>query len=281
MGSATLNRELNDHLLVEMGWPEVAKGLTRILVGYGIWIGGNVLGLTLVLLPLIEVGFKIDSPRLRLGQLWMFYAGLGILSVVGLIAFGFILGGKWRCLISASERHGCRWLMFLCMATMAMSLALSILSSVSGMRIQPEFSRGVAGFSQVRFTTAGVLFNLASALLSMAYTCTFALFLRAVALCMGSRWHVRMVDLFLSFFFPLAIATGYLAYKLASGDFTIINPLLFLGAGWIICFLFWLTMIFLVRCCVFKTIERVRAPMAYSDMDEAALQKRKFSFSQP
>src|ERR1700751_5738057 len=114
---AILDRDLNECLYVQVGWPEVAKGLAKILLGYGLWIVGNVFGLTLVLLPLFEVGFRMELVRLKLGQLWMFYAGLGILSVVGIFSLGIIMGGKWKCLINASERNGCRWLLFLCLAS--------------------------------------------------------------------------------------------------------------------------------------------------------------------
>jgi hypothetical protein len=190
------------------------------------------------------------------------------------------MGGKWKCLINASERNGCRWLLFLCLASLAMSAALSVLSSLAGVKVQPEFSRGVLGLGQIRFSTAGVIFNLASVGLSMLYTCTFALFLRAVAQCMDSRWHVRMVDLFLSFFVPLTIATGYLAFKLVTGDVHMVKPILSLsvGFGWVACFAFWLVMIALVRSCIFKTVNRVRDPMAYSALAPAKPAKRNFSY---
>ncbi len=81
----------------------------------------------------------------------------------------------------------------------------------------------------------------------MAYTCTFALFLRSVAQCMDSRWHVRMVDLFLSFFVPLAMASVYLAYKLLTSENNVLSMALLVGVGWIACFVYWLVMIVLVR----------------------------------
>jgi hypothetical protein len=280
MSQAVLDRELNECLCVELGWKDVAKGLTKILVGYGIWVGGNLFGLMLVLMPLFAVGFKMEEARLKVGQLWMFYAGLGILSVAGIFACGVIMGGKWRCILNAPERNACRWLMFLCLASMAMSLALSLLSSLSGVKVQPEFSRGVVGLGQLRFTTAGVIFNLASVGLSMAYVCSFALFLRSVAQCMASRWHVRMVDLFLSFFVPLTLASVFLIYKLVMGDQHVIKPLLMVGVGWFLCFLYWLTIIALVRSCILKTVERVREPMAYMAMDQASLEKRRHSYSE-
>lgn len=278
MTQELLDRELNDCLRIEVGWPEVASGLTKILMGYFVWIAGNLFGLMLVLMPLFEVGFKVQTARLRIGQLWMFYAGLAVLSLVGLFAFGMILSGKWRCALSASERHGCRWLMFVCMATLAMSLALSVLSTLAGVKVQPEFQRGVAGFQQVRFTTVGVIYNLSSIALSMAYTCAFALFLRAVALCMGSRWHVRMVDLFLSFFVPLTIASVYLVYKQLTTDRFLVGLFVMVGAGWLICFFYWLAMIAMVRSCIMKTMERLKDPMAYSSA-AATTPKRDLNYS--
>jgi hypothetical protein len=275
MDQDMLDKDLNECLRVETSWKEVAHGLTKILMGYGIWIVGNLLGLALVLAPLLEVGFKLET-KLRIGQLWMFYAGLGILSVVGIFACGMVMAGKWRCALSAPERNGCRWLMFLCLTSMALAVGLSFLSSVSGLKVQPEFSRGVAGLWKVRYSPAGVIFNVASMVLSVLYTCSFALFLRAVAQNMDSRWHVRMVDLFLSFFVPLTLASGYLTYKVVDGDQKMIKPLLFVCLGWALCFLFWLLMIALVRSCILRTVVRVRDPMAYSAMTQE--RQRDFSY---
>jgi hypothetical protein len=280
MSQAMLDRQLNECLTVELGWPEVAKGLTKVLMGYGIWIIGNIAGLALVLLPLFEVGFKLDSVRLKLGQLWMFYAGLGILSIVGIFSFAMIRAGKWKCVINAAERNHGRWLLFVCLASLAMTAALSVLSSLAGVKVQPEFNRGVAGFGQMRFSTAGVIFNLASGGLSMVYTCTFALFLRSVAQCMDSRWHVRMVDLFLSFFVPLSIASGYVGFKLVTGNLDVTKTLLLVGGAWVGCFFYWLVMIALVRSCILRTLERVKDPMAYSSMAaQAKAPKRKYSYT--
>lgn len=276
MSQELLDRELNDCLRSELTWKDVAEGLTKILTGYFIWIAGNLFGLMLVLMPLIQVGFRIQTARLGIGQLWMFYAGLGIISLSGLFACGTILTGKWRCILGASERNGCRWLMFFCMASLFMSVALSVLSSLAGVKVQPEFHRGVVGFQQMRFSTVGVIYNLCTVGLSMAYTCAFALFLRAAAQCMDSRWHVRMVDLFLAFFVPLTLATVYLIYKQLTSQELLLKPFLLVGAGWVVCYVFWLTMIALVRSCILKTIKRVREPMAYTTV---AAPKRNLSYS--
>ena len=62
-------------------------------------------------------------------------------------------------MINAPERNTCRWLIFICMACLAMSSAFSVLSSIAGLKIQPEFSRGVAGLARLRFSAVGVIFN--------------------------------------------------------------------------------------------------------------------------
>jgi hypothetical protein len=275
MSQAVLDRKLNDCLRVEMTWPEVAQGLTKIMIGYGVWVGGTLFGLLLVLMPLLEVGFKLET-RLRIGQLWCFYAGLGLLSVIGIISCGIIMAGKWKCALAASERNGCRWWMFACMTSLGLAVGLSILSSLAGLKVKPEFSRGVAGLWQIRYTTAGVIFNVASLALSMFYTCSFAMFLRAVARCMDSRWHIRMVDLFMAFFVPLSLASGYLTYKVVTGDRSVIKLFLLVGVGWILCLIFWFVMIALVRSCIRNTVGRVLDPMAYSGVTTE--RKRDFSF---
>jgi hypothetical protein len=272
-----LDRELNDHLSVELGWKEVSKGLMKILMGYGLWVLGDVIGLILILMPMIAVGFKFTA-HLSLGYLWMFYAGMGLLSVISIFSMGIIMGGKWKCIINASERHGCRWLIFLCLASMAVSAALSILSSLAGLKVRPELARGVAGLMQVQFSSVGIIFNLTSVGLGMLYTCTFALFLRAIAQCMESRWHVRMVDLFLSLFVPLMLATVYLIYRILMGDHNVIRMLLPLGAGWIICFVYWLAMIFMIRSCILKTMENVRDPITYSSISKARAPKPEMTY---
>jgi hypothetical protein len=173
----------------------------------------------------------------------------------------------------------CRWLMFLCMASLAMSSAFSTLSSISGIKVAPEFSRGVVGLGRMRFSTAGMIFNLTSMGLSMAYVCLFVLFLRSVAKCMDSRWHVRMVDLFLSLYIPLTLATAFLSYNALAGDTQMIKFFLFVGLGWIACFIYWFVMIALIRRSVLQTLERVRDPMAYSAASPGRQVKREYNYN--
>ena len=68
---------------------------------------------------------------------------------------------------------------------------------------------------------------------------------------MDSRWHVRMVDLFLSFFVPLTLASVFLIYKVLTTDQNVVKLLLLVAVGWVACFIYWLVMIVLVRSCIF------------------------------
>jgi hypothetical protein len=88
-----------------------------------------------------------------------------------------------------------------------------------------------------------------------------------------------MVDLFLSYFVPLTLASGFLIIKLLMGDQRMLKPMLLVGVGWIVCFVFWLVMIALVRSCILKTVARVRDPVAFSALDQASLKKRRLTFS--
>ena len=88
-----------------------------------------------------------------------------------------------------------------------------------------------------------------------------------------------MVDLFLSFFVPLAMASVYLAYKLLTSENNVLSMALLVGVGWIACFVYWLVMIVLVRHASSRPLTRVREPMAYSALAQAKAPKRELHSS--
>ena len=49
------------------------------------------------------------------------------------------------------------------------------------------------------------------------------------------------------------------------------------GVGWVICFIYWMVMMILVRSLILKTMERVKNPMEYSGMTQE--RSRSFRFS--
>ncbi|MCI0639475.1 MAG: hypothetical protein L0Y72_15735 [Gemmataceae bacterium] len=264
-----LERELNDQLRSEPGWEDVASGLGKILLGHGIWFAGTMFAVLLILMPFIESAFKLNFNRISLVHMWLFYAGLGILSIVAIFSYGMILGGLWKCLLKAPERRGCRFLMFTCMTCMAMCPVLSIVSWAGGIHHGPNLDQGVAGLRQVRYTQLGLVLQLASAGVSMLFTGSFALFLRGTSQCMYSGKHVDRANLFLAFFVPLTIASVWVGMKVET-DLekigTLIKPLMYVGIGWIVCLILWMSLVFSVRSCILKTLERVRNPIDYSGM---------------
>jgi hypothetical protein len=264
-----LARELNDTLRMELGWEEVAKGLTRVLCGYGVWVVGGVMGVVLALVPLLEMGTKFRPDKLTVAHMWYMYAGLGLVSVASLFANGLILAGQWKCVLNASERGWARWWMFLCLVTLAMGPALSIASTFGGLQKAPELARGMNGLQQVRYTTVGIILQLTSYGFGILYVVSFCLFLQASADCMRSWKHVRLVNLFLSFFVPLAVVTAYLAVRITVDPTQITKlgkPLMFVGLGWVVSFFSWLLLMALVRGCILQTMGLVRNPLEYSNL---------------
>lgn len=264
-----LHRELNNLLLHEPGWPEVGKGLGKLLMGYALWIGGAVVGIALMVIPLLEVGAKADLTRLEVHHFWMFFGGAGIISLTGLFSYFMIFGAQVKCALSAPERWGTRMFMFLVLTCMAMGPVLSLVSWASGLDRPPDLQRGVAGLQHVRYTQIGMILQMASVLLGMCYTGFFALFLRGTALCMGSPGHVRMVDFFLSLFLPLTMVSGYLGLQISKVERLselerFLKPLMFVGLGWVVCFVFWLVVVVAVKFLIDNTMTMVRTPMEYS-----------------
>src|SRR6266851_557130 len=107
--------EFNEQLRMEMGWGDVASGLNKVLVGYGAMFLGTTIGFGLVAIGLYGLGGMapedvtrrgVSGAKPALSNLWALYGGLGILSVIGLIAYAIILGGQFRCMMGAAERHG-------------------------------------------------------------------------------------------------------------------------------------------------------------------------------
>jgi hypothetical protein len=261
-----LSYELNERLRMETGWNDVASGLARVLFGYLLFIVGVLVGVGLVVMSAFNSLFAETTTRTGLpsiGSLWLLYIGLGILSIIGTFGYLIIMGGQWRCLHGASERHGARWLMFFCLTCLFAGPALNIAAGIGGgMTRGPDLQRGARTFREVRFTARARYMQLAGAAASALYTVFFLLFLRAVACCHGSQAHVTLVNFFLVFVAVLLAVTGYVGYlhfnNLIKEDS---DPRLYVLAGWGVCFLFYLFLIGSIRSCILQSIARVRSPL--------------------
>lgn len=257
-----LAAELNERLRMEVGWQDVGKGLTQVLVGYLVLFLGTALGVGLVLLAMYSMGEHGGRVQQRpsLASLWQFYVGLGILSVIGLITFVIILGGQFKCIIGAAERHGARWYMFLCITSLIIGVVFHIASGVGGLRAYPEMRRGVATLQELQLTEVGKIMQLAGFGIGLLYPLFFILFLRAIAACMHATGYVRFINVYLLFATALSGVTAIL----------ILNPQLFakrpfelmmLGGGWVVSMIIYVITILIVRVCIYTTMERIRSPL--------------------
>src|SRR5262245_34815760 len=133
-----LETELNERLRMETGWEDVGKGLSQILFGYLTLVLGIGIGVGLIVLSVGNMGHQPGRPpgRPSMASLWQLYIGLGVLSVVGLLSYLFILAGQFRCMLGAAERHGARWFMFACITCLLIGPGLNIASGIAGVGIQ-------------------------------------------------------------------------------------------------------------------------------------------------
>src|SRR5262249_44622668 len=138
-----LSAELNERLRMEVGWQDVGKGLSQVLFGYVTIFVGVAVGVGLVLISPYGMGGQIRTGRTpSLASLWQFYIGMGILSVIGLIGYIIIIGGQFKCMMGAAERHGARWFMFACITCLLIGPAFHFTSGFAGLQRYPELKRG-------------------------------------------------------------------------------------------------------------------------------------------
>jgi hypothetical protein len=256
-----LSPELNQRLRMEVGWQDVGKGLTQVVMGYLVGFVGTAIGVGLVLLALYGMGDNVSrTQKPSLVSLWQFYIGLGILSVIGLIAYVFILGGQFKCIMGAAERHGARWFMFLCITSLIIGPAFHLASGIGGLRAYPELRRGAAALQDLQLTEVGKWMQLAGFAISLLYPLFFLLFLRAIARCMHAQGYVSFINVYLIFAAVLTAATAFFIYNPA---YFAKRPLemVLLGGGWLVSLIVYVITILLIRVCIYTTTERIRSPL--------------------
>jgi hypothetical protein len=235
-------------LKAEVGWNEVRKGLGRILLGYGILIATTVLVVGLIVVVVVGEVTADQPKKSRLAEEVAVMIGAGILALACPFGYGCIAYGYWACLMSASERHGAKWLMFTCMTLL---IACPVLNSVSWMtevRRPPDFEHGLKGVQQVRFSERGGHMQVASAAAGLLSSLLFILFLRSTARCFDAQSCVLLVDFYLLF---LALLLGG-SVLLSLSPKLLFHPLVALAVAgvWGLGFLWYLVLIFCVRAAI-------------------------------
>jgi hypothetical protein len=254
-----------DPLRLEFGWREVSSGLGRILLGHFVLIIGTLLCVGLVVYALFNLkpmpdGLVGKDQIPHLGYVWAFYIGFGVLSLIWLFGYGMIVAGEWRCLMSAPERHGCKWLMFACMTGLLMGPALNVAAGVTGMEKAPNYRNGPAGFAQVKFTKLGSQMQMASGVLGFSSFLFFMLFLRSVARCFQDTARLAHITAYLLLTGLLTSGTSYLAF--ANPQLLLQRRVLFgVGIGWLIAFVWYLGLVGSMRTCIDQGLAMVRSPL--------------------
>src|SRR5260370_21264952 len=184
--------DLSRPLQSEFGWAEVGKGLTRILIGYAIAVVGTTFGVGVFVFAAMGQQTQAVPKGNQNSKLLIFMLGIGVLALTSLFSYGFILAGKWRCLMNAPERHAAKWLIFACMLCMVIGPVLNILFSLGGEGANnyKQLRQIREGAAVVRFDSVGSILQLVGTVLSLASSVLFVLFLRAVGCCFNNRFLV-------------------------------------------------------------------------------------------
>jgi hypothetical protein len=253
-------------LRMEVGWVEVGKGLGQILTGYLIFFLGIFIGASLVFyatfgLPDEHLQFK-SSRTPGLGGLWALYIGMAILGLVGLFGYGYIAGGQFRCMMSSSERHGSRWMMFFCICCLFIGPALNVAAGIAGGQRYSELRRAASIYNAAPANPAEQYLQLVSFAIGLLYPFFFLLFMRAAACCIRARGLVMLFNVYLIFALAVAAATGIFVFdpgQLAKYP----QVIALLPLGWGACGLGFLALVILSRIFILGTMQRIRSPLEY------------------
>ncbi|HYV35749.1 MAG TPA: hypothetical protein VE988_08600 [Gemmataceae bacterium] len=254
----------NERLRMEMGWTEVAKGLSQVLFGYLTLFLGTSVGFGLVALALWGLGEAAGKKGAKVSNavLWELYLGLGILSVIGLISYIIIVGGQFKCMMYAAERHGARWFMFLAIACLFLGPAFETASGIASWQAVQELKKNPGKFQDFHLNPLGQWLHLIGFCISMLYPLCFTLFLRAIAVCLRANIPVMVVNIFLVLATCLVAATGYTLYKHPAGGPTIpLQQAVLVGAGWGVVLLLYVGVICMIRVIIYGVMAQVRSPL--------------------
>jgi hypothetical protein len=251
----------------EYGWPDVAKGLWKVLTGYVIIIVAVFLFMALLIGVGLEIeavgGLKKASKTLVAERALLVFGVLAIAGLVCLTGYYMILAGKWKCLMNVPERFGARWFMFASITCILMGPALGFATGfLSDEKPNPQQDRIVHEFLKtgkgadkvIAINKTSFYLNLASTVISIMAFAFFVLFLRAVAYCFHDTVRIWLANGY------LAIAGTSAGLLLAAGAVQaklIEHPLFVLAvAGFVVVdFVFYLVILFLTAHAVSSNIK--------------------------
>lgn len=259
---AAISSELNAHLRKEQAWADVAGGLGKVLFGYlALVIGWLTAG------AFFYAAFAplLNHKPMKITHLWYFYIGIATLNISGLLSWGLILAGQWRCLMSSAERRGARWIMFFCMTCVVMGPVLHFLAWTGGLSTPVKWGGGPQAFHEmkIKFTLLGIYLMSASLVTSGLYKLSFWYYLQTVAGCMEAPKASAFVRLFLVLTAAMAGFTGWWFFGNLHANLS--NDLVkWVVLGWVALSFYWVAMIVVVKVAIEQTMAVVFNPMQAS-----------------
>lgn len=249
----------NNHGL-ETGWQEVADGLGRMLLGNAVQILlAFVFLVGLLILPDLMKSMRSINAKADWGLI-VAYVGGSALALGWVYGYWLMLSGQWKCL-AAPERRYAKAFLFASLLCLLAAPVLGILGGWLGGLDDLTNTRPAP--SQPGLETRHYI-SIASGILSMAATLLFIFFLRACAECFDSRVLVWSANAYLLVTLGLlALALG-ITFQIVTvdfdprvvqkgvrkGDLSVIlqfGPLLVLGAGSVISYLWYLGLLWATR----------------------------------
>lgn len=262
-----ISQDLNESLRVEKAWGEVASGLGRVLMGYAVLVFGLMVASALLYSSIQPL---LANKTMKIEHMWFFYAGLAVAKLTGLAAWGLIIAGQWRCLMSSSERNGAKWVIFMCMTCVVMGPVLHMLAWFAGLSTPVRWYAGPQAFhgARIRFTQAGTYIMAASLISTFLYKASFWWYLQTVAACMGATKARVFVVMFLALTVAMTAGTIYWMFGgLHPNRVTDYAP--FIAAGWVFLAFYWVVMIWVVKVAIDQTVALVYNPMGTPQMSMA------------
>jgi hypothetical protein len=237
------------------GWREISTGLRLVSRGYRALLLGSLVGLLFVWLAISHrapAGLR-DNRENR--DLLLLFAVLTF-GLTGVISYGLVLAGQWRCLMYAPPGRSVKELMYVCFHCLLIGSGLNVVGTyLDGGRTYAALREGWAGLEGFDPWTAGNMMQLGSVLLGVAGSLVFGQFLRSVADCLQDRRRARAVDLNL-WFMGLLIG-GSLGVHLFVRRLSVkAEALPWLVGGWLLCFAWHLWLVSSVHRCVENGLNR-------------------------
>jgi hypothetical protein len=227
-------------------WHEVGRGLQVAVLGDLVLVALSTPGLLLAWLAVhggraLQLQFGVEDAD---GALWV---GLLLTGAAAALGSGLNLLGRWMCLVNAPPQPGVKERLFLSILCSLGGLVLLFTAHfLGGARNYTVLQRGSDGLNVREFFQANGLLQLVGSLMLFFSCVLFSRFLRNVALHFQDLRRARNAErYFLLVCFMLGGTAGALSFPHQFGSRA--GILLGVCAGWMVCFLWHLSLMADVR----------------------------------